>query len=67
MFVNEGAKVVCADINVEAGTKALSKLLETVDPAIKATNPAIFVQVDVSKESDVKNAVEMAEKTFGRL
>jgi NAD(P)-dependent dehydrogenase (short-subunit alcohol dehydrogenase family) len=34
---------------------------------IKKSNPAIFFKVDVSKELEVKNAVDVAEKTFGKL
>lgn len=67
LFAKEGAKIVMADINAEAGSKALNRLLELVGPVIKATNPAIFVRVDVSKEEDVKNAVAMAESSFGKL
>ena len=67
LFAKEGAKVVMADINAEAGNAALAKLLDLVGPAIKATNPAIFVKVDVSKEEEVKTAVSLAESTFGKL
>lgn len=59
------AKVVMADINKEAGEKALAKLMELISPELRATNPAIFAQVDVSKEIQVKDAVTLAEKTFG--
>jgi NAD(P)-dependent dehydrogenase (short-subunit alcohol dehydrogenase family) len=56
-----------ADINSEAGQKALENLMSMLDPALRATNPAIFVKVDVSVEDQVKNAVELAESTFGKL
>ncbi|KAJ2999472.1 hypothetical protein HDV02_002785 [Globomyces sp. JEL0801] len=65
LFAKEGAKVVCADINENAGNLALQKLLGLLDPSLKSTNPAVFVKVDVSKESDLENAVKVAESTFG--
>ncbi|KAJ3305979.1 hypothetical protein HDV03_000821 [Kappamyces sp. JEL0829] len=67
LFVKEGAKVVMADINQDAGNLALAKLLDLIEPSIKATNPAVFVKVDVSNEDQVKNAVAVAESTFGKL
>ena len=67
LFAREGAKVVMADINTEAGNKSLQKLLELMDPEIKASNPAIFIKVDVSNEDEVKNAISLAESTFGKL
>jgi NAD(P)-dependent dehydrogenase (short-subunit alcohol dehydrogenase family) len=67
LFAKEGAKVVMGDINAEAGNQALAKLLDIVGPAIKASDPAIFVKVDVSSEEQVKNAIDLAEKTFGKL
>lgn len=57
----------CADINIDAGNKALTKLFSLLDPAVAVTKPAVFVQVDVSKEEQVKNAIDVAEKTFGKL
>ncbi len=67
LFAKEGAKVVMADINVQAGTAALSKLLDIIGASSEPVKPAIFVQVDVSKEEQVKNAVDLAENTFGKL
>jgi NAD(P)-dependent dehydrogenase (short-subunit alcohol dehydrogenase family) len=67
LFVKEGAKVVMADINPTAGQQALQKLLEAVESEIKSNNPAIFIQVDVSKEEQVANAIAVGEKTFGKL
>ena len=61
LFAKEGAKIVCADINEQALKTTLDKIALEVGHA----NAAIFVKVDVSKESDVKNAVDLAESTFG--
>jgi NAD(P)-dependent dehydrogenase (short-subunit alcohol dehydrogenase family) len=67
VFVKEGAEVALADVNAEAGEKALAKLFELVDPSIQAKKRAIFIKVDVSKEEQVKAAIEQTESTFGKL
>ncbi|KAL2911148.1 hypothetical protein HK105_209396 [Polyrhizophydium stewartii] len=72
LFASEGAKVVMADINETAGAAALQRLFATVGytPAAGAgagDAPAIFVRVDVSKEDQIKAAVDAAEATFGKL
>lgn len=56
-FVQEGAKVIIGDIAVDAG----QKLADELGPN------AIFVKLDVSKEEDWKNVVEVAEKQFGNV
>ncbi|KAI8920462.1 hypothetical protein BC831DRAFT_479554 [Entophlyctis helioformis] len=69
LFAKEGAKVVLADVNVAAGTAALAKLFQVIgfDPAAGAAPPATFVQVDVSKEDQVSNGIQVAEQTYGKL
>lgn len=52
-----GANVVIADINEEAGNKAVKEL---TDAGWKAT----FIKTDVANESDVKQAVDFAVKTY---
>jgi NAD(P)-dependent dehydrogenase (short-subunit alcohol dehydrogenase family) len=64
LFAKEGCKVVCCDINEAAGLKTLD-LIHKFIPA--SSKPAVFVKVDVSKESDLKHAVEIAEQEFGKL
>jgi len=59
-FANEGASVVVADTNANAGK-------ETVELVEKAGSKAIFVLCDVSKGEDVKAMVETTVKQFGRL
>ncbi|MEH6944206.1 SDR family NAD(P)-dependent oxidoreductase [Bacillus sp. JJ722] len=59
LFLAHGAKVVVADISNEA------KLY--VEGLVKEGGEAIFVQTDVSKETDVQNAVNKAVNKFGKL
>jgi NAD(P)-dependent dehydrogenase (short-subunit alcohol dehydrogenase family) len=56
-FVDEGAQVVVADLQVEAG-KALAAEL---GPAAR------FAETDVTREDDVAAAVDLAVSEFGRL
>ena len=59
-FAQEGAKIVIADINVEAGQEAV-RLVQA------ARGEAIFVKTDVSKEADVAAMVQKAVEVYGRL
>ena len=56
-FVDEGARVVIADIQVEAG-RSLAAELE---------GSAVFSQADVTREGDVAASVARAVDAFGRL
>jgi len=62
LFVKEGCKVVCADVNEKAGKEVAEKIAKEF-----GSDKAIFVKADVSKESDVSNLVAVAEKEFGKL
>lgn len=55
MFVEEGAKVVMTDVDVDKGKELANKLGEN----------ALFIQQDVSNEDDWKRVIEEAEKTYG--
>ncbi len=57
LFVAEGAKVVIADMQRERG----AALAEELGPA------ALFQQVEVRQEAEVKVAVDRAVSTWGRL
>lgn len=60
LFAKAGSKVVVADYNAEAGQKVVDQ--------IKADGgEATFVQVDVSKEDQVKNMVDETVRVYGRL
>ena len=59
-FADEGARVVVADWKAENGR-------ETVRRVQANGGEAIFVETDVSQESDVKQAVDATLSTFGRL
>lgn len=59
-FANEGAQVVVADFNPEAGN-------ETVELIKQAGGDALFVEADVSNEEAVANMVATAQTHFGAL
>lgn len=59
-FARHGAKVVVADVAVDAGE-------ETVELARAAGTDAIFVRADVSQRADVEALVNIAVQTFGGL
>jgi NAD(P)-dependent dehydrogenase (short-subunit alcohol dehydrogenase family) len=56
-FVAEGARVVIADVLVEQGDELAAELGEA----------SRFIRVDVTEESDVRAAVDLAVGEFGRL
>ncbi|SKB58808.1 3-hydroxyacyl-CoA dehydrogenase [Dyadobacter psychrophilus] len=55
LFVESGANVVVLDLNVAAGEKLQSEFPDKIK----------FVKTDVSSESDVQKAVDLALETFG--
>jgi NAD(P)-dependent dehydrogenase (short-subunit alcohol dehydrogenase family) len=57
LFVEEGARVVVADIMDDRGEALADELGEN----------ALFAHTDVSREEDVQAAVQLAAKKFGRL
>jgi NAD(P)-dependent dehydrogenase (short-subunit alcohol dehydrogenase family) len=57
MLVAQGGRVVIADINVERGESLASELGESVR----------FVRTDVSDEASVRNAVTVAQETYGNV
>jgi len=56
-FVNQGAKVILADIKVDLGQALADELGDN----------ALFIKLDITKPEDWKNAVEIGEKTFGNI
>ena len=58
-FGKEGASVGVFDLNADAG-KETAKLVE------QAGGKALFIQGDVSKEADVKRAIDETVKAFGK-
>ena len=56
-FVEEGARVIVADINDEAGAKVADSLGES----------ARFVHMDVSRDADMAAGIKAAVDSFGRL
>jgi len=59
-YAREGTKVVIADFNTDMGQ-------QTVELIQQAGGEAAFIQGDVSKEESVKDAVDFAISTYGRL
>lgn len=59
-FASFGAKVVCTDISADEGKATCQSIKD-------AGGEAIFVKCDVSKATDVKNAIDETMKAFGRL
>lgn len=57
LFVREGARVVAADIQDDKG----ARMMEEHGKALR------YVRCDVTREDDVRNAVETAVKAFGRI
>ena len=62
LFAKEGANVLLTDINLPAAERGAS-LISQRYPNVKA----LAIKADVAKEQDVKSAVEVAVKEFGRL
>jgi NAD(P)-dependent dehydrogenase (short-subunit alcohol dehydrogenase family) len=60
LFAREGASVVVAEVADDAGR-------QTAADIEKAGGRAHFVHADVSRGDDVREMVEEAEKTYGRL
>ena len=60
MFAREGAKLVIADMNEEGGH-------QTVHMITEKGGEATFVQVDVSRATEVEAMISKAVETYGRL
>jgi NAD(P)-dependent dehydrogenase (short-subunit alcohol dehydrogenase family) len=60
VFAREGAKVLCVDNRLESAQ-------ETADLVTKAGGTAAAFKADVTKEADMKAAVDEAVKRWGRL
>jgi NAD(P)-dependent dehydrogenase (short-subunit alcohol dehydrogenase family) len=57
-FVDEGARVVVADLNEETGKQTLEQL---------GPDRARFIRTDVAEETDVEAMIALARSDFGRL
>ena len=60
LFAREGAAIVVADVDAQAGEKTAAEVA-------KAGGRAHAVKADVSKSADAKAMIDAAESTFGRL
>jgi len=60
IFAREGAKVVIGDISEDEGKAVEAQIAET-------GGQAVFVRLDVTRESDWANAVDEAVSRFGKL
>lgn len=64
LFAKEGCKIIACDINPTTGQAAVDK----INNALAFSSPTVvFHPCDVMKEADLKSAIELAEKTFGKL
>jgi len=62
LFASEGANVLLVDINLK-GVESVAALIATRYPNVKA----IATKTDVGVEGEIKGAVDLAVKEFGRL
>lgn len=60
LFAKEGAKVVVADLNLEAGQK-------TVELVEKEHGTGLAVVANVTKQEDIENMINQAIEAFGTL
>jgi NAD(P)-dependent dehydrogenase (short-subunit alcohol dehydrogenase family) len=60
LFAKEGANVVVADVNDEAGQKVVQELEA-------AGGQAVYAHADVSKAAEAEAMIRIAEDTFGHL
>jgi NAD(P)-dependent dehydrogenase (short-subunit alcohol dehydrogenase family) len=60
LFAREGARVVVSDILVEQGERVARRIVDD-------GGQAVFARLDVRSEDHWARAVELAERTFGRL
>jgi NAD(P)-dependent dehydrogenase (short-subunit alcohol dehydrogenase family) len=60
LFAREGARVVVADVNDDAGQSVVEELRG-------AGGEAVYVRADVSKGAEAEGMVRAAEESFGRL
>jgi NAD(P)-dependent dehydrogenase (short-subunit alcohol dehydrogenase family) len=60
-FASQGANVVVADMDPEAGEEVATEVSDSAD------GTATFVEMDVSEEDDVEAAVDAATEAFGGL
>jgi NAD(P)-dependent dehydrogenase (short-subunit alcohol dehydrogenase family) len=60
LFAREGARIVVADVNDQAGQAVVEELKA-------AGGEAVYVHSDVSKAADAAGMIRTAEESFGRL
>lgn len=60
LFAKEGAKVVVAEWNEEAGSRVAQKI-------VKEGGDALFIKVDVSKEDEVRSMVEQTVRHYDQI
>jgi len=62
LFAKEGARVIVADINEEAGRQTL----KLIQDATKTSSSAAFVKCNVTNRQDIENAIHQAKVTWGK-
>jgi NAD(P)-dependent dehydrogenase (short-subunit alcohol dehydrogenase family) len=67
-YAREGANVVCADLSPTAKNQLPGEELQATDALIQQSGGiAAFVKCDIAEPEDVKHAVEVTVRRFGRL
>lgn len=61
LFASEGATVVVADLNDDAGGAAVSEIQK------KSGRPSMYVRTDVSKAADMEQLVKKTVQAYGKL
>ena len=56
-YVEEGARCIIADLDVEAGEKLAAKMGDSV----------VFLRTDVTSEADIQAAIDACVSSFGGL
>lgn len=64
-YAQEGASVMCADLNLTSSEDEQSK--PTHEVIIGRTGKAAFIKTDVTNESEIKALILETVKVFGRL
>lgn len=66
-YVQEGAHLVCADLQPTARAGVDAALVATDEQIRSSGGRAIFVQTDVSKATEMERLVQKAVEEYGRL
>jgi NAD(P)-dependent dehydrogenase (short-subunit alcohol dehydrogenase family) len=66
-YAQEGASVMCADLNVTSGQGEQSKPTHEVILGLGHGEKAAFMKTDVTSEAEIRALILQTVKLFGRL